>query len=77
MFSALNEKVERLEKENEDLKARLADFTQRFADLENKLANQSDSKKVGSDGFALVCRNESGIPFFYTKVQHLMKLHNA
>ena len=41
MFSALNEKVERLEKENEDLKARLAAIEARLS--EQKFFNQIDT----------------------------------
>ena len=37
MFSALNEKVERLEKENEDLKARLLEMDTRFFTIEARL----------------------------------------
>ena len=42
MFSALNEKVERLEKENEDLKARLSAIEARLVEK----TNQEDSKRV-------------------------------
>ena len=41
MFSALNEKVERLEKENEDLKARLSAIEARLVEK----TNQEDSKR--------------------------------
>ena len=37
MFSALNEKVERLEKENEDLKARLLEMDARFDAIDARL----------------------------------------
>ena len=35
MFSALNEKVERLEKENEELKSQLRDFSKQIASFES------------------------------------------
>ena len=48
MFSALSEKVERLEKENEELKSQLRDFSKQIASFESRpieKTNQEDSKK--------------------------------
>ena len=61
MFSALNEKVERLEKENEDVKARLSAIESRLVEK----TNQEDSKRVEEMLGHHVCVGESSLEIGY------------
>lgn len=68
MFTALNEKVERLEKENDELKSQLRDFSKQFASFESRLdekTNQDDSKIFEEMLGHNVCVGESALEIGY------------